>query len=339
MNIEQLAKLYDKSTTYEYYSHVVDDIEDYDFITRKKMLQRVLTYFQEIGFIDYLINAEEFMVLDKLIKTNDYSDQDIPILDGLCNRFLIIDDFKNNSYSILEEFKPYILQALTNKTKTRLLKDKHLLNFIPQIIKVYGAIDEDYFSSCLKFYFPTHKDLLKLFFKYTYFQQFYCHDYHFYTQFIVAYCYNDIFDNLLESYQELPEFPTYFIPVKTIESLFLNQLDLTKKSHKKLNHALDNLPFFIRLDIIKTFTIFVHCQYVIDENFNNYVYFIQDRPELIPLFIEAYEDMPSATLGGLTSRTYQMKKMNQTSKINLFKKMLIYQTVMLFSFIKYSLVF
>lgn len=144
---ESIMKLINKDTLrlqkekiYEYYSNVIENVKPYEKITRKRMMEEVIDFYNDTQprLLD-VCNSDELHALQGLIK-GEKIDIDITVIRSLQSKYLLCFSFYEDNKSIPEELKDYIEKAMLD-VDWDLIEERTLLyQFIVGVIRTHGRL-------------------------------------------------------------------------------------------------------------------------------------------------------------------------------------------------------
>ena len=316
MNIQKFSQYTRKDYIYDLYSNVIKTPKNYDKISRKKMCLEVLNYIQN-NCLESLITYDEYAPLNQLAN-NSFDNNKEKIYKKLSNRMLVVRDFETQETVILDEFKETIQTKLLEINIDKLKKRKETDMIISGIIKSYGTLSLKHFKICLKHYF--HRDIFSCLVNTDYFLQYYDYDILECYEFILDKRFNFYFDEMMSAYHQFDsQFNDfYFLPKKSIKSIYQYDIDLNKKANKDLYDKLQELPVYLQNNILEKVLLYTHVQAVIDQDFLScYSIYNDTYIELLPIIKKATKYIPGAIFHGLSEQQFLKKYKNMKSEAKL----------------------
>jgi len=145
MELRKLANKYRKESLYDNYYYLTKEPEEYDKITKYKMVLSVYEMFNESpSLILEICTTEELLLLKKLLKKpipiTHPSDE---IFTSLHNKFLLLLDFTSGLNEIPSEVEQAIKQALNNFDEVKSREKDELNYLLVGIIRTYFILTLD----------------------------------------------------------------------------------------------------------------------------------------------------------------------------------------------------
>lgn len=325
MKLKDEISGFKKEWVHRCYSRIIRNFDDYEKISRNKMLDAVFDFYDDYNNILDICSSKEILLLKKFIgrkKINDINKIDDFEYRELRNKFLLFDSLPGG-ICIPDEIIDKVKLAIKNFDKKNFIEKDSLNELLIGLLKIYGAVKPDEFYEIVSKYvdididdFNRHIQKSKYFQFYSYLVNYKGNMYVVYEPY---YFFSDeLIDNIIQTTKKMA------ISIRPIEEVIYLR-------YHQFNDKNENVAIFLK-EVNKL----MFFQSSLFELMEEYVALDRQREELIDAFksipalryenlsnvIElmnaAMNDMPSATLRGATRYEYagEQKKIKYDQKYN-----------------------
>ena len=305
MNITQYCKWATKDEVYDAYSNVIRYPRAYESISRKKMCEEVLKQLQKTS-LENIITYNEYDALFHLAD-GQHRTQDIDLYRSLTSRLLVVYDLESQKYVILDEFKDTIKSMLSCTNLDILKKRKMKDMIIAGAIKAHGMISPKHLRSYLTKYVLDNCSFSD-FRKVDYYLQFYDLALFEAAGLIMDKRFILYREEMMEAYKEYDDVMENknLLSLKSLDSIFKHNFDLSIKSVKTLYEQLNKLDSFYVHDLIEKILLYNHIQVIIDSHFFPRIAYLESEFESInKLMDKALKYIPSANFHGYSEAQFK----------------------------------
>lgn len=306
MKLKQEFIKLDKPFVYDQYIRIIYDYKDYDDITRAKMLDEVIKYYNE----DYrsmleICTMKELHFLKKFIN-KDLTIEDIQKykweIQELNNKYI----FSNVTYEVFEEVKDIVIKALNNISVQELNKRDEVIIPLVAFVKSYVDTTDMVLMSFGELYYDAEKEKIKQLF-YTPLFRYYCY----YTKkyfesmdsdipILIYRDYYNFMDLVDESRKQFGVPVAHPFTLKELSNIFYYDYDIDNPKIKKMYNIVDkqeNFMLKMMVDDIKLYNSSRDYLYqYIEENYDD---------AYIKIFDEALDNIPCAAMNAITPLEYE----------------------------------
>ncbi len=140
----------DKENLYEYYIETTHHPLPYEKITRKKMMEHILDYYNDEDRLLYTLSKNEIEILKKIIeKENVILEENKLILQSLSKKYIIDYSFYFNDVVIYNEFYDIVERMLEQASTSKGQKFINLQQVSIGICNAYGILTKEEFYNCI----------------------------------------------------------------------------------------------------------------------------------------------------------------------------------------------
>lgn len=306
---------YDKGYVFEQYVKIVRNFKNYDSISRKKMLDVIYEEYSDYENIIDICTVRELKFLKKLIaNSNDLElfkdDKYAWERSNLLSKFLVVKDFKNDTFYIPNEIIEFVNQAVKNVNWKLREKIDALSEIIVTFCKIQGSVLADVvveFGCGITGY---DKDVIysyivncKLFNYYVYLTYEKIESINKEELLAVYHDYYSLMDLLAEQRKKYGLAESLQIDIRKYKTIFYNDFDINNPKIEVLVDAIrsNNLVYFGIFDEMKICALLNADRDLLkdrikaigkvrDEDYTSIIYLIDD----------ALDEMPSGALNGFT---------------------------------------
>ena len=313
MKLKEVINIYRKDAIFENYTRIINDFKDYEKISRNKIVDEIIKLYSDYNVIIDLCSNDELKLLKKILN-NKISPQKIfeeELWKSLFDKFLLIHDNSDKKIKLVipDEFKSIVKAAIKSYDEKEKIINDNLNILLIGIIKIYGALKINDYYNILKNYININKQVFinhisnnRYFKYYTYKVKYENDDYIIYEPY---YSFDD--DLLFIIDRNKNKFKYKIRPIEDVICLSLNRFDIDNPKINKFLEEIYKLNIYEEnfLDKVLEFSVLG----LFRDDLIDYLKSIpslknKNLDYLKPLMDDAMDEMPSASLKGMTPHEY-----------------------------------
>ena len=313
MKLKEKINVYRKEVIFENYTKIINDFKEYEKISKNKIADEIIKLYSDYNIIIDLCSNDELKLLKKIINKK-ISPQKIfneKLWHSLFEKFLLIHDNSNNEVKLVipDEFKDSIKKAIKSYNEEEKIALDSLNSLLIGIIKIYGALKINNYYNIVKKYININKNTFIDFIYNNRFFKYYTYKIEYSNNVYIIYePYYYFEDDLL--YMVNYNKNKFKYKIRPIDEVLCLSFSKFNHNNPKIDEFLDaiyNLHFYQENFLNKVL------EYsVLDFKRDDLIDYLKSIPILknedlsnvIQLMYDAMDEMPSASLKGMTPNEY-----------------------------------
>ena len=310
---------YKKEFVFDLYSRIYPDFKDYEKITKKKMIEKIIEFYSDYNNIIDICTYREIKFLKRIANGEKiaWDDDRFEFEKDILRKKMLISHNDSLEYDFYDELKDSILLALSRVKMSEVKKKTELNEFLVGFCKVMGnfliypLIDmaSSLFNIDSKVVFDHVFDN-KLFNYYVVIYDKYVETFDEETPIGLYRDYYYVEDELDEERKEYAISGTQTFDLKQYINIFYDDFNFDNKIVKKFYKELIDLPFFgfSALEPIRVFALLNKDREPLKDSISNVPALAHvSLDDFFELLDKAMDEMPSGALNGMCPREYKEK--------------------------------
>ena len=314
---------YDKEFVFNLYSRICPNFKDYEKITKKKMLEKILEFYSDYNNIIDICTYREIKLL-KMIANGEkivWDDDRFEFEKSILRKKMLISHNGSLEYDFYDELKDSILLALSRVKMSEVKKKTELNEFLVGFCKVMGNF---LIYPLIDMASSLFKMDSKIVFEHIFNNKLFNYYIVIYDKYVEALgdetpigLYRDYYyveDELDDTRKKYAMAGTQFFDLKQYINIFYDDFNFDNKIVKEFYNRLKELPFFwpSSLEDIRVFALLNKDRKSLMDAFRKVPSLKNiDLDDFFILMNEAMDEMPSGALNGMTPREYKEKVKEQ----------------------------
>lgn len=152
------ANRFDKENLYDYYLTTIDKPLPYEKITRKRMLETIVAYYNINDHLFYALSAQEISLLKRIVENEEkiLTDENKTLIIELSSKLLISFSYFADEIYIYDEFYDAIKRAVEKMDTVEGKKILELQQVCIGLCNAYGILTKEEFYDCIHRYLSSY---------------------------------------------------------------------------------------------------------------------------------------------------------------------------------------